>query len=132
MYTYCPRLSHCKFTQNNQHKYWIPIASLMSILLPSKSKNVVSIILNFLQMQSEEDMCIFIKYCIQQKNIYKKNLLGTALHTNAMSNIFVVCRRLKIASMFPDAFYGCLYSAKQKLFEHTIMVDALRGLDVLN
>lgn len=104
----------------------------MSILLPSKAKNVVPIILNFLQSQSDENMYIFIKYCTQQKQAYKKNLVGTSQHTNSMSNIFTVCKKLKIAAMLPDAFYGCLQSAKQKLVDHIIATDALRGMIILN
>ena len=39
----------------------------MSIIRPSKSKNIIPLMVDFLENQDEEDRYIFIKYCAQMK-----------------------------------------------------------------
>ena len=104
----------------------------MSIIRPSKSKNIIPLMVDFLENQDEEDRYIFIKYCAQMKNKYKQNPKGSPQHKKAIDDIFKICSHLGIGSVFPDTFYNCMRNAFNKIFVHYVMIDTIRGVDVLN
>lgn len=104
----------------------------MSIILPSKSKNIIPVMVDFIENQEDEDRYIFIEYCTQMKNEYSQNPNGSPQHSKAIDNIFKICSHLGIGSVFPDTFYNCMRAALDKIFIHYVIIDTIRGVDMLN
>jgi hypothetical protein len=83
----------------------------MSKLLPSKTSNVVNVMVSYLKSMSNSGMRNRMEFCRAQSSVFRNADIGSDEYNTAISLIFTMCKQMKIAPIFPPLFFTCLCSA---------------------
>ena len=93
----------------------------MSTLLPSKTANVVNVLVPYLRHLTYRGMLKLLEFCRMQSAVFRNTALDSTEHKDARDIVFTLCKQLRIAPLFPQVFYTCVCEASDIIAteEHT-------------